>query len=84
MVTVEVPGGAVADAVKLATAELPVPVGVKATVTPDGNPDAVKVTDPEKPSRSVTVIVSVAVLPCVTLTVEDDSAIAKFGIGKIP
>ena len=35
----------------------------KAAVTPLGNPDAVKVTLPVKPPVSVTVMVSVAVLP---------------------
>jgi len=35
-------------------------------VTPEGSPDAARVTLPVNPFTSVTVMVSVAVLPCVT------------------
>src|SRR5271157_3080295 len=66
MVTVYVPTVAVELAVNVSTL-LPV-VGLVpyATVTPEGSPDAARVTLPVNPFTSVTVMVSVAVLPCVT------------------
>ncbi len=68
----------------MATAEVPVEVAVNATVTPDGRPEPVKTTAPEKPSRSVTVMVSVPLLPCSALTVLEEALMAKFGMGRIP
>ena len=63
MVTVETPGVAVALAVNVITL-LPV-VGLVANpaVTPVGRPDADNMTLPVNPPTSVTVMVSVAVLP---------------------
>ena len=63
IVTVAVPAVAVALAARVNTL-LPV-VGFvpKDAVTPLGKPDAARVTLPVNPPRSVTVIVSVAVLP---------------------
>jgi len=69
IVTVEVPVAALLLAVKVTTL-LPV-VGLvpNATVTPEGNPDAARVTLPAKLFKSVTLIVSVLLLPCVTESV---------------
>ena len=66
MVTVEVPTVAVLLAVKVTTLVPVVGLVPKVAVTPVGNPDATSVTLPAKLFRLVTVIVSVAVLPCVT------------------
>jgi len=66
MVTVAVPVVAVLVAVKVSTLVEVVGLVPYATVTPLGNPDAARVTLPVNPFTSVTVMVSVAVLPCVT------------------
>jgi hypothetical protein len=63
MVTVEVPVVAVALAVKVSTLVEVVGLVPNATVTPLGNPEADSVTLPVNPFTSVTVMVSVAVLP---------------------
>src|SRR5215469_17193354 len=66
MVTVDVPVVAVLLAVNVTTL-LPV-VGLvpNDAVTPLGKPEAARVTLPVKPPVSVTVMVSVALAPCVT------------------
>jgi len=63
MVTVEVPAVAVALAVNVSTLELVDEVGLNEAVTPLGSPVAANVTLPVNPFTSVTVMVSVAVLP---------------------
>jgi hypothetical protein len=78
-VTVDAPVVAVALAVRVRTL-LPV-VGLvpKAAVTPLGSPDAARVTLPVKVPTSVTVIVSVAVLPWATVTeVADGFSVKPF------
>jgi hypothetical protein len=76
-VTVDEPVVAVLVAVSVRTL-LPV-VGFvpQAAVTPLGNPDAASVTLPVKLPTSVTVMVSVAVLPCVSAIVAADEASVK-------
>jgi hypothetical protein len=80
MVTVEVPVAAVLLAVKVTTL-LPV-VGLvpKAAVTPLGRPEAESVTLPLNPSTSVTEMVSVALLPCVTESEEAERDSVKLGV----
>ena len=63
MVTVEVPAVAVLAAVKVITLVPVVGFVPKAAVTPVGRPEAVNVTLPLKLFTSVTVMVSVALLP---------------------
>jgi hypothetical protein len=63
MVTVEVPAVAVALAVNVTTLEAVVGLGANVAVTPLGRADAASVTLPVNPPTSVTVMVSVAVLP---------------------
>ena len=60
-----VPTAVVLDAVKVTTLVLVVGFVPKEAVTPAGNPVADRVTLPLNPPEPVTVIVSVAVLPCV-------------------
>lgn len=80
MVTVEVPAVAELLAVNVTTL-LPV-VGLvpKAAVTPVGKPEAASVTLPLKLFTSVTVTVSVAVLPAVTDSVLDEGARVKLAV----
>jgi hypothetical protein len=66
MVTVAVPTVAVLLAVSVSTLELVEDVGLNEAVTPLGRPVAVNVTLPVNPPTSVTVMVSVPVLPCAT------------------
>src|SRR6202451_1539253 len=68
-VTVAVPTVAVADAVKVSVLpDDPVTeVGLKAAVTPTGRPVAVRATVPVKPLKGVTVMLLVAVVPCITV-----------------
>ena len=63
MVTVATPAVAVLLAVSVRTLELVDDVGLNEAVTPLGSPVAVKVTLPVNPPESVTVMVSVALLP---------------------
>lgn len=82
MVTVEVPVVAVALAVKVT--ELVDVVGLvpKFAVTPEGRPEADKVTLPVNPPDGVTVMVLLPlVLPCVTLKLEGEADRVKFGEG---
>src|SRR5215467_2433584 len=73
MVTVEVPVVAVALAVKVT--ELVDVVGLvpKLAVTPEGRPEADRVTLPVNPPEGVTVMVLLALLPWVTVTLEGDA-----------
>jgi len=79
MVTVEVPVVAVELAVKVT--ELVDVVGLvpKAAVTPEGNPEADKVTLPVNPPESVTVIVLLTFEPWVTETLEGEAESEKLG-----
>lgn len=63
MVTVEVPAVAVALAVSVSTLLLVAGLVPNEAVTPLGKPDAARVTLPAKGLTSVTVIVSVPLLP---------------------
>jgi len=73
MVTVTGPPvAAVPVAVSVSTlVPVVVGLGLKLALTPLGSPVAVSVTPPLKPFAGVTVIVSVAVLPCATVTLPD-------------
>ena len=79
IVTVDVPVAAVALAVKVT--ELVDVVGLvpKPAVTPEGSPEADRVTLPVKPPEGVTVMVLLALLPCVTETLEGEAESVKFG-----
>ena len=67
IVTVDEPTVAVLLAVKVSTLELVDDAGLNEAVTPVGIPVAVKATLPVNPPVSVTVIVSVPLLPCFTV-----------------
>lgn len=73
----EVPAVAVELAVKVSTLEPVVGLVANAVVTPLGRPDAARVTLPVNPFASVTVMVSVALLPCVTASVAGNAASVK-------
>lgn len=79
IVTVDVPVVAVEEAVSVNTL-LPV-VGLvpNPAVTPLGKPDAASVTLPVNPSTSVTVIVLVPLLPCVTVKLLGEADSVKLG-----
>ena len=53
-------------------------------MTPEGSPDAARVTLPVNPFTSVTVTVSVAVLPCVMARAEAEGASVKPGVVDPP
>ena len=79
IVTVEVPVVAVELAVKV-TELLDVAGFVpKLAVTPDGKPEADRVTLPVNPPEGVTVIVPLALLPWVTLTLLGEAESVKLG-----
>src|SRR5258708_28367260 len=84
-VTVAVPIVAVAEAVSVSVeVALPLAGGVtglveKAAVTPLGSPEALNVVAELKPFWLATVIVLVAVEPCVTLTALGDAETVKPG-----
>ena len=79
IVTVDVPVAAVALAVNVT--ELVDVVGLvpKLAVTPEGKPEADRVTLPVNPPEGVTVMVLLALLPCVTETLEGEAESEKFG-----
>jgi hypothetical protein len=79
MVTVELPAVAVLLAVRVSTLVAVVGLVAKAAVTPLGSPDAASATLPVNPPTSVTVIVSVALLPCETDRVDAEGASVKLG-----
>jgi hypothetical protein len=68
MVTLLVPTAAVLLAVNVNVLVFAVLAGLNDAVIPLGSPEADKLTLPLKPFRGTTVIVLVALLPCVTLT----------------
>jgi len=76
-VTLKAPTVAVLLAVRVNTLLLVVGLVPNAAVTPLGSPEAASVTLPVNPPTSVTVIVSVALLPWVTDNVEADGESVK-------
>src|SRR5438067_13464244 len=79
-VTVAVPVVAVALAVNVRLLVPVVLAGLKVAVTPAGNPDADKLTLPLKPLLGFTVMVLLALLPCVTETLVGEAESVKFGV----
>jgi hypothetical protein len=77
MVIAAAPTVAALPAVRVTTLLPVVGLVANAAVTPLGNPDAASATLPVNPPRSVTVTVSVALLPCKTDRVEADGAKVK-------
>jgi hypothetical protein len=77
MVTVEEPVAAVLPAVSVRTLELVDEAGLNEAVTPLGRPDAANATLPVNPPTSVTEMVSVALLPCVTAREDAEGVRAK-------
>ena len=63
IVTIDVPVAAVALAVSVNVLVEPVGFGLNPAVTPLGKPDALKVTLPLKPFRSITVMALVPLFP---------------------
>lgn len=84
MVTVEVPVVAVLLAVNVT--ELLEVVGFvpKLAVTPDGNPEALRVTLPVNPPEGVTVMVLLPLLPCVTVKLLGEADSEKSGVAAPP
>jgi hypothetical protein len=80
MVTVEVPVVAVALAVNVTTLLEVVGLVPKLAVTPEGRPEADRVTLPVKPPEGVTVIVLVPLLPCVIVRLAGEAESEKFGV----
>lgn len=80
MVTLAVPVVAVLLAVSVSVLVEVVGFVPNAAVTPLGRPEAARVTLPENPPRSVTVIVLVPLLPCVTVTLLGDEESVKLGV----
>lgn len=62
-VTVELPSVAVALAASVSVAVVAVGLVAKVAVTPEGRPDAASVTEPVKGLMSVTVMVTVQLVP---------------------
>jgi hypothetical protein len=83
-VTVAGPVVAVELAVSVSTLELAEEAGLNEAVTPLGRPDAVNVTLPVNPSTSPTVMVSVALLPCVTGRLDAEDVSVKPGVDDPP
>ena len=79
MVTVAAPVAAVLEAVSVSTLEPVVGLVAKAAVTPLGRPLAARVTAPVNPETSVTVTVSVPLVPCVMVKVGAEGARVKLG-----
>lgn len=81
MVTVAVPVVAVALAVKVSVLVVLVGFGLNTAVTPVGRPEAARLTLPENPPRSVTVIVLVPPAPpCVIVTLLGEAESVKLGV----
>lgn len=79
-VIVDVPTVAVELAVKVRTLVEVVGLVPKAAVTPDGSPDAERVTLPVNPPEGVSVIVLLPAVPCLTVKLEGDAESEKFGV----
>jgi hypothetical protein len=80
MVTVAVPVAAVALAVKVRTLVEVVGFVPKVVVTPEGKPDADRLTLPVKPPEGVTEIVVFPLLPWTTVTLEGEAESEKLGL----
>lgn len=80
IVTVAVPVVAVELAVSVKTLLDVVGLVPKLAVTPDGKPEADRVTLPVNPPEGVTVIVLLPLLPCVTVRLVGDAESEKFGV----
>lgn len=82
IVTVVVPVAAVLLAINVKELLLVVTAGLNVAVTPDGRPDADKVTFPLKPFWGVSVTVVPAPLPpCVRVRAVGDAESVKVGVG---
>jgi len=81
IVTVTVPVVAVLLAVRVKVLVLVVLVALNDTVTPPGIPEAEKATLPLKPFSGFTVIVLMALAPCVTVKLLGEAERVKFGGG---
>jgi hypothetical protein len=79
-VIVAAPSVAVLDAVKVRVLVPVVEAGLKAAVTPAGNPLAVKATAPVNPPEGVTVRTLELVAPCATETLAGLAAKVKLGV----
>ena len=84
MVTVALPWGAEALAVRVSTLVPVAGFGANAAVTPLGRPVAASVTLPVNPPASVTVIVSVPLLPWAIVRADGEEEIVKLGTGVEP
>jgi len=80
MVTLDVPVVAVELAVKVTTLVEVVGFVPKLAVTPEGKPEADKVTLPVKPPEGVTVMVLFPLVPWVTLRLVGEAERVKFGV----
>ena len=80
IVTVAAPVVAVLLAVSVSTLVPVVGFVPNAAVTPLGRPDAARVTLPENPPTSVTLIVLVPLPPCVTVTLLGEADRVKLGV----
>lgn len=80
MVTVAVPVAAVLLAVRVNVLVLVVLEGLKDAVTPEGNPDADKLTLPLKPLTGLTVMVLLPPEPCVTVRLFGEADREKSGL----
>jgi hypothetical protein len=83
MVIVEVPAAAVPLAVRVSTLVLVVGLVAKDAVTPAGNPEAARVTEPVNGLTSVTVIVSVPLAPCAVERVAADGFSVKLPVPQV-
>lgn len=66
----------------MSTLEVVEEVGLNEAVTPEGIPEAAKVTLPENGLTSVTVMVSVPLPPCATDNVEDEAFNVKLPVDE--
>jgi hypothetical protein len=80
IVTVVVPTVAVLLAVKVTTLVEVVGLVPNVAVTPEGNPEADKVTLPVKPPEGVSVMVLVPLVPCLTVKLEGEAESEKSGV----
>lgn len=84
IVTVAVPVVAVELAVSVKVLLPVVLAGLKLAVTPDGSPEAERLTLPLNPFDGLTVIVLDPLLPCVTETLVGDAESEKSGVAAAP
>jgi hypothetical protein len=65
-------------------ADAPIVVGVDVKFTVPGSPSTVSATSPANPPERVRLTVTVPVVPCVTLSALDESAMLIAGVGSVP